>query len=155
MSIEEQNNHPLYKDAHERFLRAEEQQNIKAAAKYPEPLNPASWTAEELADHAAQEVVDMLRYIEALKAKCEGMERENRKLRFGLSLARSSFITIKSMNTTMFRSSAEKAAKRITELLDDEQELKERAERFWEKFNEKMEQYAAQQRKEFEKGEQP
>jgi len=155
MTIDDQNNHPLYKDAHERFLRAEEQQNIKAAAKYPEPLNPASWSAEQLADHAAQEAVDMLRYIEALKVKCERLGWENRKLRFGLSSARSSFTTIKSMNTTMFRSSAEKAAKRITELLDDEAELKERAEQFREIFEKQMEQYADQQRKEFEKGEQP
>lgn len=74
MTINEQNAHPLYKDAHERFMRAEMEQNIKAAAKYPEPLNPASWTADGLADHAAQEAVDMLRYIEALKTKCESYE---------------------------------------------------------------------------------
>lgn len=80
MSIEEQNNHPLYKDAHERFLRAEEQQNIKAAAKYPEPLNPASWTEDQLGDHAAQEAVDMLRYIEALVAKCRYLEADNDRL---------------------------------------------------------------------------
>lgn len=74
MTIDEQNAHPLYKDAHERFLRAEQQQNIKAAAKYPEPLNPASWTAEELGDHYAQESVDQGRYVEALVAKCKALE---------------------------------------------------------------------------------
>jgi hypothetical protein len=70
MSIDDQNNHPLYKSAHDRFMRAEEQQNIKAATKYPEPLNPASWSAEELGDHYAQESVDQGRYVEALVAKC-------------------------------------------------------------------------------------
>lgn len=74
MSIDDQNNHPLYKSAHERFLRAEEQQNIKAAAKYPEPLNPASWSAEELGDHYAQESVDQGRYVEALVAKCKALK---------------------------------------------------------------------------------
>lgn len=75
MSIDDQNNHPLYKSAHERFMRAEEQQNIKAAAKYPEPLNPASWSAEELGDHYAQESVDQGRYVEALVAKCKAYEK--------------------------------------------------------------------------------
>lgn len=74
MSIDDQNNHPLYKSAHDRFMRAEEQQNIKAAAKYPEPLNPASWSAEELGDHYAQESVDQGRYVEALVAKCKAYE---------------------------------------------------------------------------------
>lgn len=77
MSIDDQNNHPLYKSAHDRFMRAEEQQNIKAAAKYPEPLNPASWSAEELGDHYAQESVDQGRYVEALVAKCRALEAEN------------------------------------------------------------------------------
>lgn len=79
MSIDEQNAHPLYKDAHERFVRAEKQQNIKAAAKYPEPLNHASWTAEQLGDHFAQESVDQGRYVEALVAKCKALEALLRK----------------------------------------------------------------------------
>lgn len=75
-NLNEQNEHPLYRDAHDRFLRAEAEQNIKAAAKYPEPLNPASWTAEQLGDHFAQESVDQGRYVEALVAKCKALEDE-------------------------------------------------------------------------------
>lgn len=91
MSIDDQNAHPLYKSAHERFLRAEEQQNIKAAAKYPEPLNPASWSAEELGDHYAQESVDQGRYVEALVAKCKALEAENAKLKDDLETLESAY----------------------------------------------------------------
>lgn len=93
-NIEDQNKHPLYKEAHERFLRAESVQNAKAAAKYPEPLNPASWTAEELADHAAEEAVDMLRYIEGLKQKCETLEIDKERLRIGLAASLSTLMVM-------------------------------------------------------------
>lgn len=63
--------HPLYFDAHRRFLRNRSIQFDKAAAKYPEPLNPDNWTVNQLADHAAQEMVDLLHYMEALRVKAE------------------------------------------------------------------------------------
>lgn len=94
MSIDDQNNHPLYKNAHERFLRAEMEQNIKAATKYPGPLNPDEWTAEALGDHFAQEAVDQGRYVEAIVAKCKALESENMKMRRTLVKCRGVFLIL-------------------------------------------------------------
>ncbi len=84
MNVNEQNQHPLYQEAQQRFLRAEVRQNAKAAAKYPGPLNPASWSASQLADHYAEESVDQGRYVEALRAKCEMLEDAIRAVLPGL-----------------------------------------------------------------------
>jgi hypothetical protein len=71
--------HPLYFDAHSRFLRNRSIQFDKAAAKYPEPLNPDNWTVDQLADHAAQEMVDLLHYLEAIKEKADKAVKKSDK----------------------------------------------------------------------------
>jgi len=58
--------HPLYQKAREHFQRVHMAQIEKGAAKYPEPLNPASWTADQLVEHAMQENVDQMHYLTAL-----------------------------------------------------------------------------------------
>lgn len=68
-NVQRQNEHKLYLNAEEGFMRTAAQQNIKAALKYPEPLNPDNWTVEALVQHIRGELVDANRYAEALQEK--------------------------------------------------------------------------------------
>jgi len=61
--------HPLYNDAHATWVSEQHNQIAKGAEKYPEPLNPASWTFEELFRHAVQENVDQMHYLQAMFEK--------------------------------------------------------------------------------------
>lgn len=63
--------HPLYKEATNYWLETQAGQINKGAAKYPEPLNPSSWSFKELLDHAMQENVDQVHYITALRTKAD------------------------------------------------------------------------------------
>lgn len=60
---------PLYTDARAFWESVQTGQILKGAAKYPEPLNPDSWTAAELIMHAMQENVDQAHYLTALLSK--------------------------------------------------------------------------------------
>ncbi|MGN7311504.1 hypothetical protein ACTHQ4_10400 [Alkalicoccobacillus gibsonii] len=62
MSVDKHLNHPLYKEARELFGEVQHEQILKGAAKYPEPLNPHSWTPQQLLAHMMQEAVDMVHY---------------------------------------------------------------------------------------------
>lgn len=62
-------NNPVYVEAREQFLATQQQQINKGAEKYPEPLNPASWSVKELAQHAFEEAADLTHYIKALEIK--------------------------------------------------------------------------------------
>lgn len=68
-------NSPFYLSAQEYWLATQRGQIEKGAGKYPEPFNPDSWTAKELADHAMQENVDQAHYITGLLHKLEKMEQ--------------------------------------------------------------------------------
>jgi uncharacterized protein (DUF3084 family) len=58
------------------MARTKAEQLVKASEKYPEPLNPESWTGEQLADHAFQEVFDLTSYITGMKIKFEKMNND-------------------------------------------------------------------------------
>lgn len=81
LKLQEKNR--LYKDANFLFQRTQYKQMFKATEKYPEPLNPDSWTADELVDHAFQELVDQSHYLTALLLKVRQLEsevKENKKM---------------------------------------------------------------------------
>ncbi|UVI31194.1 hypothetical protein [Paenibacillus spongiae] len=59
----------IYGKALAYFQEVQKQQIEKGRQKYPEPLNPASWTELELIDHAMQEAVDQVHYLTALRIK--------------------------------------------------------------------------------------
>lgn len=67
---------PLYTEARNYWLKTQAAQINKGAVKYQEPLNPASWTFEQLLDHTMQENVDQVHYIMALRTKADGLARE-------------------------------------------------------------------------------
>jgi uncharacterized coiled-coil DUF342 family protein len=73
-NLGKQANNPLYKRATQEMQRTKSEQLVKAAEKYPEPLNPNSWTGAQLADHAFQEVFDLTSYITGMKIKFETMQ---------------------------------------------------------------------------------
>jgi hypothetical protein len=75
-----QANNPLYKRASKEMARTKAEQLVKAAEKYPEPLNPDSWTGEQLADHAFQEVFDLTSYITGMKIKFEKQSQTNNSM---------------------------------------------------------------------------
>lgn len=68
--------HQFYRDAHNYREQVRREQILKGAAKYPEPFNPDSWTAQELLQHAMQENVDQGHYISGLAEKVQAIEKE-------------------------------------------------------------------------------
>jgi hypothetical protein len=73
-------NHPLYIDAQNFWNDVQRQQIIKGMEKYPEPLNPQSWTFEQLIEHAMQENVDQAHYLTALREKSREQDKRIREL---------------------------------------------------------------------------
>lgn len=74
VDIEKHLKNPLYKDANFAWQRTQVQQIIKGAEKYPEPLNPFSWTPAQLIEHAMQENVDQAHYLSATLEQIKEME---------------------------------------------------------------------------------
>lgn len=72
-------NNPLYVKAKKIWEQARINQIAKGAEKYPEPLNPKSWTARQLLDHGIMENVDQLHYFVALHEKMDEMDEELEK----------------------------------------------------------------------------
>jgi hypothetical protein len=72
--VEHHLSNQLYKDANFAWQRTQVKQIIKGAEKYPEPLNPFSWTGTELVEHALQESVDQVHYLTGLLAQIKEME---------------------------------------------------------------------------------
>jgi hypothetical protein len=72
--IEQHMSNQLYKDANFAWQRTQVKQIIKGAEKYPEPLNPFSWTGTELVEHALQESVDQVHYLTGLLAQVKELE---------------------------------------------------------------------------------
>lgn len=68
-------NHPLYTESRELFISTQHEQILKGAAKYDEPLNPSSWTPQELLTHMLQEGVDMTHYGMCLFKQLEEKDR--------------------------------------------------------------------------------
>jgi hypothetical protein len=80
-SLEEQLNHPFYKEA-EAFRKEIERETMqKAAVKYPEPFNPFSWTIEKLAKHAMAENYDQQNYIYGMYQVMIEQEKEIKRLK--------------------------------------------------------------------------
>jgi hypothetical protein len=70
---------PLYKEANFNWQRTQLQQIIKGAEKYSEPLNSASWTGQQLIEHAMQENIDQAHYLTALGEKIKELEKALQK----------------------------------------------------------------------------
>lgn len=64
----------VYKQAANITAEIRRDQIIKGAGKYPEPLNPDSWSAEQLIRHGLEENIDQQHYLVALLDKVEKME---------------------------------------------------------------------------------
>ena len=62
-ALQRQLDHQFYKDADAFRDEIKAATMRKAAKKYKEPFNPASWTIEELAKHAMAENYDQQNYI--------------------------------------------------------------------------------------------
>lgn len=70
----------FYKEAENYRECVRVDQILKGAEKYPEPLNPRSWSVQQLVEHATQENVDQFHYIYALGElnKAETKERDDK-----------------------------------------------------------------------------
>jgi hypothetical protein len=68
-------NHPFYAEANQYRETVRREQVLKGAHKYPEPFTTASWTNQEIIDHAMQENVDQAHYIYAAKERMEQLEK--------------------------------------------------------------------------------
>lgn len=68
--------HPFYKDAHDYIEKMRIGQIIKGAHKYPEPFTTASWSNQEIIDHAMQENVDQAHYIYAALERMQVLQNE-------------------------------------------------------------------------------
>lgn len=71
---------PFYEKSLNRFKDTQWQQIQKGADKYPEPFNPSSWTADALLQHAMEEAVDLVHYLNGLHEKIKASEQEIRRL---------------------------------------------------------------------------
>lgn len=88
MKQTELDNFPFYKFARILWEDTQLQQIVKGLHKYEEPFNPASWTSDELVDHALQESVDLVHYLVGLKEKNKELNREIILLRTEIALLR-------------------------------------------------------------------
>jgi tRNA G18 (ribose-2'-O)-methylase SpoU len=86
--VEQQRQHYLYKRANELHTETKEEQLVKAANKYPEPLEPDHWSALQCGRHAFQELIDLEHYVtmqliknERLEANIKELEQENKELK--------------------------------------------------------------------------
>lgn len=66
---------PLYHKAAEWTAKARAAAINKGAGKYPQPLNPHTYTFLELFDHAMAENIDQQHYLTALRMKYEAFEQ--------------------------------------------------------------------------------
>lgn len=79
-NLQQQLIHPFYKDA-ESFREEVKMETMKKAAeKYNEPFNPASWTIEELAKHAMAENYDQQNYIYGMYERLQVQEQRIEQL---------------------------------------------------------------------------
>jgi hypothetical protein len=83
-AVVKQSDHWLYTHANMLEAEAEAGQNEKAAAKYPEPLNPANWSGRQLVRHGMEELVDLKRYLAALDCKFSQQEAGIQQLKWEL-----------------------------------------------------------------------
>jgi predicted lipoprotein len=69
-------NHQFYKDAKAYIEKMRIGQILKGANKYPEPFTTASWTSEQIIQHAMQENVDQAHYIYAAMERMWQLEKD-------------------------------------------------------------------------------
>lgn len=79
--FEKQLSNPLYKDANFLYNRTQLNQMVKAAEKYPNPLNVKDWTPEEVLNHAFEELVDQSHYLTTLKYHIDDLKAQIKKYR--------------------------------------------------------------------------
>lgn len=70
-------NAEIYRSARKAWVEIHQKQVRKGFEKYPEPLNPDSWTEEELIIHAMEENIDQFHYLTALLLKARAREDGN------------------------------------------------------------------------------
>lgn len=80
-TLENHKQNPFYKREKEFREYMERQQTIKGFEEYPEPFNPASWSNEELIEHAMAENVYQSRYIYGMYERMQVQEQEIQYLR--------------------------------------------------------------------------
>jgi hypothetical protein len=68
--------HPFYADVNQYRETVRREQILKGAHKYPEPFTTASWTNQQIIDHAMQENVDQAHYIYAALERFKQYEKE-------------------------------------------------------------------------------
>lgn len=76
--------HIFYQDAESYRRGVRFGQIKKGSEKYPEPFTTASWTNDEIVEHAMQENVDQSHYIYACKERMDEQEKEIERLRQAL-----------------------------------------------------------------------
>lgn len=74
--LNKQLSHQLYKDANFMYNQVQLQQLVKAAEKYPNPLNEDDWTNEEMLEHGFQELVDQSHYFMMMKNRMEKLMQQ-------------------------------------------------------------------------------
>lgn len=84
-NIQKHLDHPFYAEVKEYVDEVEHQQILKGAEKYPEPYNPNSWTGEELALHAMQELRDGQVYVTGMRQRMLKQEKIITSLKMHLS----------------------------------------------------------------------
>lgn len=80
-NIQKHLEHPFYGQVKEYVDEVEHQQILKGAEKYKEPFNPDSWTGDELALHAMQELRDGQVYVTGLRDRIRKLEKELKSLK--------------------------------------------------------------------------
>lgn len=65
--MEKHLDHPFYGEVKDFVGEVEQQQILKGAEKYTEPFNPDSWSGDELAVHAMQELRDGQVYVTGMR----------------------------------------------------------------------------------------
>ncbi|SMQ75914.1 hypothetical protein SAMN05444673_2564 [Bacillus sp. OV166] len=73
-------NHPFYQDANQYREKVRVGQIVKGSKKYPEPFTTASWSNEEIIEHAMQENVDQTHYIYAALERMQALQNDLREL---------------------------------------------------------------------------
>lgn len=67
-------NSQTYVRARSEWKKIHKEQIAKGEVKYPQPLNPETYSLKELIHHAMQENVDQMHYLTALLEKVENLE---------------------------------------------------------------------------------
>lgn len=74
--LKEHFNNPLYSKTRDVWEKAQFNQILKGAKKYPETFNPRSWDNDELFNHAVEESIDQMHYIVGMKQRIDELTNQ-------------------------------------------------------------------------------